>query len=263
MLSMNTDEMVFYSCYKDENVLVGASYGPTVRSHYIIECCTVGEATHYINGRAFPLKPGQGIVFFPGDTTVHKTCGTEPRCGYWCCLDGKGVGEAFARAGISSEAPYLPPETARRVTLLMQDIYSMNRENDGGAELRRNGFMLAVIGEILRSTAAKEPGSLYVRRALGVMESRYGEDLSVAEIAREVGLERSYFSTLFRRETGRTPKETLTELRVRRASALLRSTDLPVSEIASACGIPPENFSRIFRSVSGSTPLAYRRQSRA
>ena len=78
MLTLNTEQMVLYSCCIDENIRVGASYGPTVRTHYIIECCTAGEAKHYINGKRFPLKPGQGIVFFPGDTTIHETCGTEP-----------------------------------------------------------------------------------------------------------------------------------------------------------------------------------------
>ena len=260
MATLNTEEMVLYSCYRDENVQVGRSYGPTVHSHYIIECCTAGEAKHYINGKAFPLRAGQGIVFLPGDTTIHETCGTEPRWGYWCCLDGKGVGEAFAQAGLSSETPYLSPEAAQSAIQLMERLYEMKRENDGGAELRRNGLMLAMIGEILRKTASKEPGSVYVKRALGVMESRYSEDLSVAEIAREVGLERCYFSTLFHRETGQSPKEALTALRVRRASALLRTTDLPVAELASACGIPPENFSRVFRTISGKTPLAYRKE---
>ena len=260
MLTLNTKEAVLYSCYRDDNVQVGRCYGPTVRSHYIIECCTAGEATHYVNGKAFPIRPGQGIVFFPGDSTVHATCGTEPRCGYWCCLDGKGVAEAFEQAGLTRETPYLPPEAARSVILLMEQLYNAMRENDGGAELRSSGLTLAIIGEILRKSAPKEPGSVYVNRALGVMESRYSEDLTVAEIAREVGLERCYFSTLFHRETGQSPKEALTNLRVRRAETLLRSTDLPVAEVASACVIPPENFSRVFRAISGETPLSYRKK---
>lgn len=262
MQAIRPEDITLFSCSEDKGVPVGRRYGPTIRTSFIIECCTAGEARHLINGKAFPLSAGGAIVFFPGDTVIHETCGTEPRCGYWCCASGTSIETAFRQAGLSSTAPYLPPDTAQRVTALLQKMCEMRRENDGGAEWRRKGLLLSIVGEILRKANARPTGSVYVDRALGVMESRYSEDLTVEEISREVGLERSYFSTLFRRETGQSPKAALTNLRLRRAAALLRETEIPIADVASACGIPAESFSRVFRAKKAMTPLNYRRKHR-
>ena len=259
MQPIRPEVITLYSCSEDKGVPVGARYGPAVRNYYIIECCTGGEARIFVNGKPFLLSAGSAMVLFPGDSVIFETIGTEPRRGFWCCLSGKGIEEAFQQAGLSAASPYLDPDIAQRVTELLRQLYVTNRESDAGAEWRRKGILLNVVGEILRKTAAKAVGSVYVERALGVMESRYGEGLSIAEIAREIGLERSYFSTLFHRETGHSPKEALTNLRLRRAAELLRDTELPIAEVASVCGFPPESFSRVFRAKKGMAPLAFRR----
>ena len=253
-------DLTIYTCMEDEGVPVGTRGGPYLRQFYVIECCTEGEARHIVNGKPYPLFPGQAMVFFPGDATVHETLGSVPRRGWWCYIGGRFVEETFRAAGLKRETPYLKPETAKAVTLLLKQIAGMRRENDAGAEWRRLGLMQVVLGEILRGAPVKTEGSVYVIRAVGIMESRYADNLSVADIARDIGLDRSYFSTLFRRETGLSPKEYLTQLRVRRATALLRTTDLPSAEVALACGFQPESFSRVFKKKTGRRPMAYRRK---
>ena len=253
-------DLTIYTCLEDAGVPVGTRGGPYLRQFYVIECCTEGEARHIVKGKAYPLSAGQAMVFFPGDATIHETVGTVPRRGWWCYIGGRLVEEPFRAAGIRRESPYLKPRAAAAVTKLLKQIAEMRFENDAGAELRRLGLMHVALGEILRSAPAKIEGSVYVLRAVGIMESRYAEDLSVAQIARDIGLDRSYFSTLFRRETGLSPKESLTQLRVRRASDLLLTTDLPVAEVALACGFQPESFSRVFKKKTGKNPLAFRRR---
>lgn len=259
MQKSSPGELILYSCRKDAGVPVGTSFGPVVRQAFIIECCTEGEARHIVNGKPYPLSAGQAMVFFPGDSVIHETVGHVPRRGWWCHVGGEGAVRAFAAAGIRSDAPYLPAGAAAEVTRLLRRIEEMNRENDPGAEWRRKGLLFSAFGEILRAAPVRTERSVYVSRAVGMMESCCAEPLDVAKIARGIGLDRSYFSTLFRRETGVSPKEYLTRLRIGRASALLRSTDLPVGEIALSCGFAPESFSRVFTRKTGKTPLRYRR----
>ena len=82
-------------------------------------------------------------------------------------------------------------------------------------------------------------------------------EMTVADLAAAVGLDRAYFSTLFKSVTGTTPYAYLTALRVRKACALLKSTNIPVSEVADAVGIDPQNFARIFRRITGKSPREY------
>ena len=90
------------------------------------------------------------------------------------------------------------------------------------------------------------------------MEMRYAEDLSVNDIATELGLERCYFSTLFKKKTGKTPHAYLNELRIKKACALLTDGNLSISETARAVGIDPVCFARVFKRQMGTVPGKYK-----
>jgi AraC-like DNA-binding protein len=98
-----------------------------------------------------------------------------------------------------------------------------------------------------------------VMRALAVIEERYAEPLTVADLARSVGMGVSRFHEQFRRETGHTPAERLASTRLDRAEDLLRDTRLPIAEIALAVGFSDQSaLTRSFRRRRGTTPAALR-----
>ncbi len=86
-------------------------------------------------------------------------------------------------------------------------------------------------------------------------------NLSLNEVAGQVNLSPSHFSTVFSQETGQTFKEYLTEVRIRRAKELLRSTTLKSFEISYQIGYSdPHYFSYVFRKHTGLSPKEYRQQ---
>lgn len=85
--------------------------------------------------------------------------------------------------------------------------------------------------------------------------------LSLNEVAGQVNLSPSHFSAVFSQETGQTFKEYLTEVRIRRAKELLRSTTLKSFEISYQIGYSdPHYFSYVFRKQTGLSPKEYRQQ---
>ena len=96
-----------------------------------------------------------------------------------------------------------------------------------------------------------------IEMAIGLMEAKYHEHLNVEDIAKEVGLERSYFSVLFKEKTTVSPHKYLTSLRIRKACELIEKGNCSISEAASATGLDPCNFARIFKKETGETPLTY------
>lgn len=104
-----------------------------------------------------------------------------------------------------------------------------------------------------------------VRAAINYLRFHLSEsDLSLKKIAQELGVNASYLSQQFNRETGKRLTEYLAELRVEEAKQLLRSSDtMTVSRVATAVGYSDVNyFSRIFRKYTGKTPTEFRNQSR-
>ena len=86
-------------------------------------------------------------------------------------------------------------------------------------------------------------------------------DLSLNQVAAQVWLSPCHFSAVFSQETGTTFKEYLTELRIRRAKELLRTTPLRSSEISEQIGYnDPHYFSYVFRKSTRLSPKEFRSQ---
>ncbi len=253
---IKTEEPRLFLVDRDRDIPPGTKFGPVIRDIYIVECCIEGKGTVVVNDRGYDFSVGDCYALFPGDSVTHIADDKESRVCLWCAIDGARLGELFGNAGVSSESPFLPKSTFGEVRSILEKMLSMREDNDGGAELRRTSCIYSLLGAILRGRSMGDK-NLWVDRALGIMETNYHSELSISDIAAEVGLDRSYFSTLFTSVTGVTPYRYLTSLRVRKACALLADGALSVAEVAEAVGIDPVNFARIFKRVMGVTPLEY------
>lgn len=244
----------------DYDLKPGARYGPVIRNIYIIECCTGGLGSVVINGREFPIKAGDCYVLLPGDAIIQTADEVTPRRGYWCAVDGARVGHYLAMAGIRSDAPFAPPEAFDAIAGQLEFLFRMREENDPGADLRRSACLYTVFGELLRRRTAAVDRDSIVQKAVSVMEARYNQPLTVEQIAEDVGLERCYFSTVFKAETGTSPHRYLTGLRLEKACTLMDQEGCTVAEAAASVGLDPENFARLFRRYMGTTPGEYRKK---
>ena len=101
----------------------------------------------------------------------------------------------------------------------------------------------------------------HLSKAIEAMHSGLDESWSVALLAREARMSRSAFALKFRTVLGQTPLEYLTQWRMYRAGAMIRSNNMSFSEVASAIGYGSESsFSRVFRREMGVAPREYRRK---
>ncbi len=87
------------------------------------------------------------------------------------------------------------------------------------------------------------------------------KDISVTELAEQVGLNPEYLTKLFKKKSGYTLKEYIVNEKLNAAKMLLTTTQLPVTIIAGNVGYGNySNFSRSFRQTVGCTPLEYRKE---
>lgn len=243
---------------RDTDLAPGTVFGPIVRSAYIFDCCTSGYGSVIINGREFPVSPGDFYILLPGDTVIHTASHTEPRCGVWCSLAGISLKRILSSCGITPANPFAPREIFPALHRAMEGLYEIRSDSDPGAELRRTAFLYSILGELARA-GQKSDSSVPIRRAIGIMENHYNTTLDIEEIADAVGLARSYFSTRFKSVMGMSPHAYLTKLRIERFCMLIKDESLSVADAAEYVGLDPQNFSRVFRRETGKTPLEYRR----
>ncbi len=100
-----------------------------------------------------------------------------------------------------------------------------------------------------------------IARAKRIIKQRYSDpDFTLKEMADELFLSVSQFSTIFKEGTGKTFVEYLTEVRLKEAKKLLKQTDLMVYEIAEKVGFnDPHYFSIAFKKHTGMRPGEYRK----
>jgi AraC-like DNA-binding protein len=86
-----------------------------------------------------------------------------------------------------------------------------------------------------------------------------GEKIGVQEIAALVGMSESYFSHLFKKETGANFVDYVNRIKMEMAAKLLENSRLKVADVAERLGLDNSNyFSVLFKKVMGSSPQDFR-----
>jgi AraC family transcriptional regulator len=99
-----------------------------------------------------------------------------------------------------------------------------------------------------------------VRQVERYVEEHLEQGPTVAEMAEIVELSPYHFAREFKRATGLSPHQFLTERRIDRAKSLLAETGLPIAEIGLIVGFSSQShFTRLFRKLTSVTPNAFRR----
>ncbi len=99
-----------------------------------------------------------------------------------------------------------------------------------------------------------------IRRSIDFMKQRAGQGFTFEEVARDAGLSRPHFFSLFKEQTKLTPSIFCNALRMEGAYLALPSPDLELRAISTALGFAaPSHFTRFFRNNLGIPPSEYRR----
>ena len=123
------------------------------------------------------------------------------------------------------------------------------------------------LAELIRQAMAfrdrngKGYGNSAVSQARNYLSLHYADpNLMLQDVAGEVHMSQSHFSTVFAQETGLTYTQYLTALRIGKARELLEATEMRASQIALEVGYNDSHyFSYMFKKTTGMTPGDYRK----
>lgn len=134
---------------------------------------------------------------------------------------------------------------------------------DDAAGLIIEGTVLELLGHAARSRARETRVSPAIRRTYELLQARYREPVSLADLAHATGRHPAYIATAFREAYGETVGDCLRRLRVDDASRALAGTDVAIAEVALASGFGSQShLTRVFKRATGITPAEYRRRRR-
>ncbi|WOO42357.1 AraC family transcriptional regulator [Rubellicoccus peritrichatus] len=140
----------------------------------------------------------------------------------------------------------------RRNTDIAQKIDTSSDPNEMRKVIHSEAIELS---EIIAEIPEKRT-NVIVEKAKAYIEKHYGEELSVESIAKSLGSSRSHFMREFKKGTGQTVNQYLTNYRVEQAKLLL--VEKSVTETAFEVGFNNSNyFSTVFKKQTGMRPVQF------
>lgn len=239
-------------------------YGPAVRPYYLIHFILEGKGEFSVNGTRYKLSAGKGFLIEPDYQTAYISDSSEPWTYIWVGFSGGDAPQILSQLGLSQEQPIFKSE---KPEILKDCVMGMIRHNHSNAEdtfycLSMLYLFLSTIASSNRDESVHGDSNLYVSQAIAYIRNHIAEPLTTDAVAKYVGLNRSYLSTLFKQHTGLSPLPYIQQFRLTKAKHLLESTRLPVAAIAYSCGYQqPESLIKLFGREYGMSPSAYRKAS--
>ncbi|ADG73291.1 transcriptional regulator, AraC family [Cellulomonas flavigena DSM 20109] len=238
----------------------------------------LGDAEHDVGaGDVLVVPPGQVMgaagdgltrgfvraVFFPPDAVEGRSPGALRS---WrrhpLLLPFVGPGARSVRRLHVPQADR--PRWARRLTDLETEVAQGRRVGSAEAALAHLTLLLVDVARLADDPAAREAwDDPLVAAVFDVLARRSAEQLSLRDVAAEVGRTPGHVTTVVRQRTGRTVQQWLVEHRMAAARRLLEGSDLLVGAVGARVGYPdPAYFARVFRRSHGMSPAAWRHASR-
>ncbi len=256
---MNVDECGI------EQGIPGLGYNYEVLKNAVIHYVTKGYGTFKFNGKVYNLKQGDIFILLKGMQVEYVASIDDPWEYYWIGFSGSNANEYLNRTSITNSCVANCEENSKipQIILNMCEIsktYNPSRSDDILLLKELYSLLYALIEEFPKPFEYKDNElHTYIQDALNFINSNYMHSITVQEIADYVNLSRSYLYKMFIKNLGISPQRYLINLRMYKATLLLKSTKLPIGEVASNVGYSDSLlFSKTFSKHFSMSPLNYR-----
>jgi AraC-like DNA-binding protein len=229
-----------------------------------VEFVAGGTGKLLLGGIERPLR--RGVIFAYGPGCPHRITGdpADPLRKYFLDFTGREGTRLLRSADLSPGSSRLAGNPDEIEAAFEQILDTGRRE---GPHAGRIAALQAEILLLTLADSAGEPtGCEQSRQTYGkcrnLIEERFLEFGTAAEVAAACHVSPAYLSRLFARHGRETPYQFLLRCRMRHAAALLDDGRMIVREAAEALGLDPFHFSRVFKRVNGVSPAEFLRRRR-
>lgn len=230
---------------------------------FILILCTKGKGVIEFNNKKFSLFKNE-LIIIPNNTPhLYYSDNLDPWDILWVHFKGYYTDYYFKNYKFDNTIE-CTLDDFRFVKILFSEIFEAL---EGG--LTENNLVLSsqILSHILSiitlrnkfDTKATNNKSIYIDQAIVFMKNNINRPLSLDDIANNVGLSRSHISLIFKDETGYSPVDFFTHLKIQKSCTMLKYSDMPIKEISATLGFNDQYyFSRVFKKIIGCSPLQYR-----
>lgn len=253
-------EITIYYCGQEE-CAPEHYFGPAIRQHYLLHVVLDGKGFYRAGGETYHLEEGDAFLIKPQEITYYQADKENPWVYAWAAFGG-GQAERLVSEYRQEEAGYhyrFDQESRWRewIHALVEAFEAPGHNQDEMA-----GYLYLLFAQFPRRwEGGEDPEWNYVAGAERYIHHNFSYPIQIGDVAKHVGIDRTYLFKLFKKYKGISPKQYLTACRLAEAKRLLEETALNATEIGLSCGFHDASvFGKNFQQWEGEPPLAYRKR---
>lgn len=237
-------------------------------NEYLFIYCKDGSGWVTLYHKKEKLKANQFIILPRHIPHTYQADEQDPWTIYWIHFKGNKAplfAEGFDRP------THVPPSAQSRIEErldLFEEIFSTLNENTTVEHMQYANLCFShFMGSFLfiqiyqNQFRPKEYSEHIINRVIHYMNDSIECNLKLKDFATFCGYSDSYFYRKFIKETGYSPMEYFTRMKIEKACKLLIHTDMKINQISHKLGFrEAQYFSRTFTRITGSTASGYRKQ---
>lgn len=256
-------ELNLYTC-GHESCKSKHSYGPAVRSGYLIHIVLSGKGTYKVNNTSYNLTAGDGFLIYPNELIYYEADKDNPWEYIWVGLVGTKINDYLNKTSISKSNPiFTLSESSKLINSINSIINSTNIDTNKNLKILSNlyNFLFELLNEFPNLiNSNKNTQQTYLDEALLYIQLNFQDNISVMDIANHLSIDRSYLHRIFKKNLNLSPQEYILNLKLEKATELLSTTSLTIGDIARSVGYSDTMlFSKTFKKYKSCTPSKYRK----
>lgn len=228
-----------------ENCVPSHSYGPAIRTCWLLHYVVSGSGSFTRDGKTHVLGAGDIFVIPPYTEIFYKADSETPWTYIWIGFTSESkLPEVFT-------SPVIHCAGAGEIFEQMKDCSNL--------EAGRSAFLSSRLWDLTSLLLEQGKSEVdYIEKAINCMRAEYMHPLNVQTLANRIGLDRSYFTALFKERTGFPPSQYLLRLRMEKAAMLMVKRGERPTTVGASVGYPdPFHFSKTFKAYFGLSPREY------
>lgn len=251
--------------------------GPLKSSFYRISITITGSVDMQIGLEQFKHQPRTMSFTWPNQ--VFSKCNISADAfGYYLLFNDNFLQEIIPAVNIPREFPFfdisgrpvfqLSPDEIEQVEQFLLKMNEELKRNRPGKEKAIRLYLYLLLLEAKRSyerqqlhVKANHTDNVYlVSHFQKLVSLHFLSKRKVTDYAGLLAISANHLNRTVKEVTGKTASESISEMLVQEAKAVLKYTEASISEIAYQLNFSePAAFNRFFKKLTGDTPMAYRK----
>ncbi|MBE7087261.1 MAG: helix-turn-helix domain-containing protein [Clostridiales bacterium] len=238
-----------------------ANVTPQIFDRFALSYLTEGAGYFISNGKKHLMKKGDIYLITPGIEFYQENT-KDPYKYIYIGLYGANCPSLFEKAGFTIDKPVMTINN-EKIEELFCDILKLFSTNTFSSIADANLLFIEILCFLFRkreenNVRLESKKTSYMQQAAIFIENNIGNKNLIQNLSKYLFLSRSYLSTMFKEYYGTTLKHYITNIRIAKATLLIKTTNTPIIKIAKNLGFEDyPTFYKCFFKKLGLSPKKY------